>query len=196
MKLPLNVGLVDLAVLTVLFVMAVLPPRPMYASAAAKGFDDHAQFAFALGEARTIADPKDGELLADFARRLGEANYKDWAIDASVGGAKRATGAPTEWKALLAASVAYVDKLDIQAALDYGTRALEVCRGLPTGCPSWEEVRMAIYREHLDAGIKSGIDPKIDPKGFRAASENAIRSIRLNTQERENPRTPAPSPAP
>ncbi len=40
--------------------------------------------------------------------------------------------------------------------------------------------------------IKSGVDPKRDPKGFRAAGENAVRSIRLNTQERENPPSPAP----
>jgi hypothetical protein len=51
---------------------------------------------------------------------------------------------------------------------------------------------MTLYEEHLEAGVKSGVDPKRDPKGFRAAGENAVRSIRLNTQEREN----APSPAP
>lgn len=196
MKLPRNVGLVDLAIITVLFVMVVLPPRPMYASAAAKGFDDRAQFALALSEARTIADPANGELLADFSRRLGDANYKDWSIDAAVVGAKRAAGSPTEWKALLAASVAYVDKIEIRPALDYGTRALETCRALPGGCPSWEDVRMSLYQQHLDAGVQSGINPKLDPKGFRAAGENAIRSIRLNTQERENPRTPVRVPAP
>ena len=49
---------------------------------------------------------------------------------------------------------------------------------------------MTLYQEHLDAGVKSGVDPKRDPKGFRAAGENAVRSIRLNTQERENQAPP------
>lgn len=191
MKLPRSIGLVDLAVITVLIVMVVLPPREMFASPAAKG-DDAAQFALALSEARTIANPADGDKLAEFSRRLGDANYRDWAIESSVAGAAAAKGSPTEWKALLAASVAYVDKLEVAAALDYANRALATCRALPGGCPSWEEVRMALYQEHLEAGVKSGVDPKRDPKGFRAAGENAVRSIRLNTQEREN----APSPPP
>jgi len=89
-----------------------------------------------------------------------------------------------------AASVAYVDKLEVKAALDYATLALASCRALQGGCPSWEEVRMTLYQEHLDAGVKSGVDPKRDPKGFRAAGENAVRSIRLNTQERENQAPP------
>lgn len=193
MKLPSSIGLVDLAVITVLLVMVVLPAREMFASPAQKG-DDAAQFALALSEARTIADPTDGNKLGDFSRRLGDANYKDWAIEASVAGAASAKGSPTEWKALLAASVAYVDKLEVVSALDYATRALASCRALPGGCPSWEEVRMTLYQEHLDAGVKSGVDPKRDPKGFRAAGENAVRSIRLNTQERENQPSPAPAP--
>jgi hypothetical protein len=191
MKLPRTIGLVDLAVITVLIVMVVLPAREMFASPAQKG-DDAAQFALALSEARTIADPTNGDKLGDFSRRLGDANYKDWAIEASVDGAARAKGSSTEWKALLAASVAYVDKLEVKPALDYATEALSSCRTLPGGCPSWEEVRMVLYQQHLDAGVKSGVDPKRDPKGFRAAGENAVRSIRLNTQERENPPSPPP----
>lgn len=193
MKLPRSIGLVDLAVITVLIVMVVLPPREMFASPAHKG-DDAARFALALSEARTIADPTNGDKLADLSRRLGDANYKDWSIEASVDGAAAAAGSPTEWKALLAASVAYVDKLEVVPALDYATRALASCRALQGGCPSWEEVRMTLYQEHLEAGVQSGVDPKLDPKGFRAAGENAIRSIRLNTQEGERPPSPAPAP--
>ena len=50
---------------------------------------------------------------------------------------------------------------------------------------------MTLYQQHLDAGVKSGIDPRRDPKGFRAAGEAGLRSIRLNSSEKEN--TPAPS---
>jgi hypothetical protein len=190
MQLPRSIGLVDLGVLTIVFVMVVLPPRQMYASAAQKG-DDRAQFALALAEARTIAYPQDGNHVADLARRLGEAQFKDWAVEAAIDGAARAHASPTAWKALLAASVAYVDKLDVIPALDYANRALVECQARREGCPTWEEVRMRLYQQHLDAGVASGIDPRRDPAGFRAAGEGALRSIRLNTREGEQG-APAP----
>lgn len=193
MKLPRSLGLVDIAIITVVLVMVVLPARQMFASSAHKG-DEEAQFALALSEARTLAQPKDGMHAAELARRLGDANFKDWAIEVAVDGARRARGTPTEWRALLAASVAYVDRLDVVAALDYANRALTTCQAMQGGCPSWEEVRMNLYHQHLDAGVKSGIDPRHDPKGFRTAGEGAVRTIRLNTQDRENapasPRAP------
>jgi hypothetical protein len=145
----------------------------------------------AVAEARTIAHPQDGVAISDLARRLGEAEQKDWAIEAAVAGAKAAKGSPTEWKALLAASIAYVDKIEVVAALDFAGRALTTCRGLQTGCPTWEDVRMSLYQQHLDAGIKSGIDPKVDPKGFREAGERALRPIRLNSSERERSSVPS-----
>ena len=193
MKLPRSIGLVDIAIVTVVLVMIVLPARKMYASAAHKG-DDVAQFSLALSEARTMAHPTDGTQAADLARRLGDANFRDWAIEVSVDGALRARATPTEWRALLAASIAYVDRLDVKAALDYANRALNTCQAMQGGCPSWEEVRMSLYQKHLDAGVASGIDPRHDPKGFRTAGESAVRTIRLNTQDREN--SPSPPRAP
>ena len=83
MQLPRFFGLVDLGILTVIAVAVVLPPREMYASDVVKGGED-VQFKLALAEARTIARPEDGRAAEDFARMLGEANQKDWAIDASV----------------------------------------------------------------------------------------------------------------
>ena len=190
MKLPRNVGIVDLAVATVVAVLIFLPDREHYTSPLYKG-DDAAQFAVALAEARTLADPRDGAALADYTRLLGDAGYKDWSIETAVAGAKRASGSPTEWRAMLAASVAYVDKIDVKPALEYAQLALATCK--TAGCPSWEEVRMRLYEEHLSAGVRSGIDPRLDPKGFRAAGENALRSIRLKSSERERDQVqPAP----
>jgi hypothetical protein len=195
MKLPRSIGLVDLAVITVLLVMVVLPPREMYASAAAKG-DDKAQFALALSEARSVADPTNGEKVAELARRLGDANYHDWPIEAASAGATAAKGSPTEWKAQLAASVGYIDRVDVVPALQWANKALATCRALPGGCPSFEEVRMSLYVDHLDAGVKAGIDPRHNPKAFGAAGENAVRTIRLHSGEKERAPTPAPAPAP
>lgn len=188
MQLPRSIGLVDLGVFTVVLVMVVLPPREMYASAALKG-DEAAQFALALAEARTMAHPEDGARLGEYTRQLGEVGFKDWAIEAAVDGAARAQGSTTAWRALLAASVAYVDRLEVVPALDYATRALTACHEIGAACPSWEEIRMRLYQQHLDAGVKSGIDPKLDPQGFRDAAANALRTIRLNSVEREQGQT-------
>jgi hypothetical protein len=180
MALP-RFTLVDLAVATVVAVAIFLPAREMYASNAIKGDE----FALALAEARTMARPGDGVAVEDFTRKLGEAGMKDWAIEASTRLSERGKDSPTRWRSLVATSVAYVDKLDVVPALDYANRAIAACesareKGDAAACPSWDEVRMRLYQQHLDAGVKSGIDPKVDPKGFRRAGEAALRQIRIN----------------
>ena len=183
MKFSRFFGLVDLGILTLVAVALFLPAREMYASSSYKG-DDRAQFAIGLAEAQTMAHPDDGKAVDDLARRLGEAGFKDWAIEAALDGSAKMEKSPTRWRALLAASVAYVDHIDVVPALDYANRALVACEqaretGGQAACPSWEEVRMRLYHQHLDAGVKSGINPRQDPKGFRAAGEIGIRQIRL-----------------
>ncbi|HEU4612622.1 MAG TPA: hypothetical protein VFS15_11120 [Kofleriaceae bacterium] len=185
------VSLIDIPVLAVVAVAIFLPPREMYAQNVIKGDD----FGVALAEARTMASPGDGKAIEDFTRKLGDAGLKDWAIETSVRLSDRAKDSPTRWRALIAASVAYVEKLDVVPALDYANRALAACeatreRGDAAACPSWEEIRMRLYQQNLDAGVKSGIDPHVDPAGFRRAGESALRQIRLG------PARPAPPSAP
>lgn len=196
MKLPRFVGMVDLGIATVLLVALVLPAREMYAGPAFKGDDAH-QFQIALAEARTIATPRDGLAVEDLGRRLGEAGQRDWTVEATVHASDRAKDSRTRWRALLAASVAYIDRLDVVPALDYANRALSACHsaqeaGDTAACPSWEEIRMTLYQKHLDAGVKSGIDPHHDPNGFRKAGESALLQIHLGTghdKERSQPAT-------
>lgn len=176
-------SLVDIGILTLAAVALFLPPREMYASSSYKG-DEAKRFSLALAEARTIARPDDGKHVDDFARLMGEGGYKDWAVEAALDGSDRAKDSPTRWRALLAASVAFVDRVDVIPALDYANRALAACesareKGGQAACPTWEEVRIRLYHQHLDAGVKSGINPRQDPQGFRAAGESGIRQIRL-----------------
>ena len=194
MALPRFVSLIDFAVIAVVAVAIFLPAREMYASAAIKGDD----FGAALAEARTMATPGDGKAAEDFTRKLGEAGLKDWAIESAVRMSERAKESPTRWRALIAASVAYIEKLDAVAALDYANRALAACqvareKGDATACPSWEEIRMRLYQQNLDAGVKSGIDPKVDPVGFRNAGESALRHIRIGPQAPAPQGMPAPA---
>jgi hypothetical protein len=178
MELRRYVGLVDLGIATLVLVAVLLPDREMYASPAHKA-DDRTQFSLALAEARSIASPKDGAAIAAFSRKLGEAGFKDWAIENAVTSSERAKDSPTRWRALLAASLAYVDRVDAIAALDYANQALAACEASAQTCPSAEEVRMQFYQASLDAGVKSGIDPHKDPKGFRRAGEAALRQGRI-----------------
>jgi len=188
------VGIVDIGIAAVILVAILLPPREMLASAAHNGTEAE-QFALALAEARTMARPDDGAAIDDLSRRLGTAGWKDWAIEAAIRGSERAKQSPTRWRALLAASVAYVDRLDVVPALDYANRALSACEDHEAACPSWEQVRMKLYQQHLDAGVKSGIDPRRGPeaaKAFRRAGESGLRQIHLGGHDGDRA-NPAPS---
>lgn len=190
MQLSRYVGFVDLGVAVVVAVGLLLPAREMYASPAQKaGISE--QRALALAEARTMAHPDDGAAVDDFARQLGATGFKDWSIEAAVRGSDRAKASPTRWRALLAASVAYVDRLEVVPALDYANRALTTCADAGEAtCPSWEKIRMELYQRHLDAGVKSGIDPRKGPaavQAFRRAGESALRQIHLGGRDRSPP---------
>jgi hypothetical protein len=204
MPLSRYVGFIDLGIATVVLVTLVLPAREMYASSVDTGSETD-RFALALAEARTMAHPQDGLAIDDLSRRLGAAGEKDWAIEAAVRGSERARESPTRWRALLAASVAFVDRLDVIPALDYANRALSACEAHQQACPSWEQIRMKLYQEHLDAGVKSGIDPHRGPaavQAFRHAGESALRQIHLGGRSGDRGgdggdrgATPAPTPS-
>jgi hypothetical protein len=172
-------GLVDLGVTAVVAVAIFLPAREMTAQAAIKGDD----FSLALAEARTEAHPGDGAAIEDFTRRLGDAGMKDWAVESAVRMADKTKDSPTRWRALIAASVAYIEKVEAVPALDYANKAIEACleaaKTDAAACPNFELVRMQFYQQHLDAGVSAGIDPKVNPKAFREAGQSKIRQFHI-----------------
>jgi hypothetical protein len=185
------VSLVDVIVLVMTLFVLWLPPRSMTVAWAAKASDAE-RLALAAAEARAAVEPLDGALTAELARRLGAAGMEDWAVQAAARGANATPSSPSRWRALLATSVAYVERLEVKPALDYARRALAACgeaRKLDERvCPSWEEVRMDFYATHLGAAVDSGIDPRRDPRGFRKAGEAGLRMMHI--REPVNP--PAP----
>lgn len=187
MPLSRFVGLLDLGIITVVAVAIFLPAREMYASNLFAG-DEASRFAVALAEARTIARPDDGLAAEELARRLGQADLKDWAVEAAITAGERAKDSPTRWRALIAVSSAYVDKLEVVQALDYAGRALAACesareKGHAAACPAGDEIRMRLFHQHLEAGVKSGIDPRVDPAGFRKAANSALRQIYIGSRQ-------------
>jgi hypothetical protein len=192
------VDLVDLGVLTILVAAVVFPPREMNADAAISGTDDE-RFELALAEANTIAHPDVPIYVEKLSDRLGELGFKDWAIEVAVKGADRTRSSSMHWQALLATSVAYVDRLDAKSALAWAHKAFQACaKAGEAACPTWEKTRIEIYQEHLQAGVDAGIDPRRNPRAFREAGESKIRSTRIggsHDTEREAP-VPAPAPTP
>jgi hypothetical protein len=198
MRFVRYVSLVDVVTAVMVLFVLVLPARTMMAAWAASGSPEE-RYALALSEARAISDGKDGALISELARRLGQAGFRDWAVEAAARGSQAAEGSPSRWRAYLATSVAYVERLEAVPALDYAKKALAACAAARAAdervCPSWEEVRMDLYTRHLDAGVASGIDAKKHPADFRRAGEAALRTINIRPQHGEKPAPPA-TPAP
>jgi len=196
MQLRRFVGLVDLGVLTILIAAVVFPPREMYADSAIKGTEQE-RFGLALAEAEVIVHPDVPIHVDKLSDTLGQLGFKDWAIEVGVHGADRTRSSPMYWQALLATSVAYVDRLDAKNALAWATKAYQACeKAGDIACPGWEKTRMEIYRDHLQAGVDAGIDPRRNPKAFREAGETRIRSTRIGGSHDTEQQTPAPAPTP
>jgi hypothetical protein len=197
MQLRRFVGLIDIGVASVLLVAIALPAREMYAAAAQKG-PEAEQFALALAEAHSLAHPDDGAATDELSHRLGVAGFKDWALEAALRGSERARQSPSRWRALMAASVAFGDRNDAVPALDYANRALSACDEPQAACPEYERIRMTEYQRQLDAGVASGIDPRLGPeavRAFRRAGESALRQIHLGGHDADRAPTPSPGPA-
>ncbi len=188
MQLTRFVGLVDIAIIVVLAVFVILPPRPQYMAPAIPGPEEK-QFALALAEARTIARPTDGTAVDDLVTKLSEAGQKDWAIDFGVLASDRMKDQPDRWKALMATSTVFVARFDVAPGLDYANRALTACDSAqskdPAACPSPDQVRMQLYTANLTASVKSGFNPRTERDKFQKAGESALLQIHLDPPDRE-----------
>lgn len=184
MRITAYLSLVDLTVAVVVAIAVLLPPRPQEAAAAAK-VDADAQWALARTEARLLAQPGDPTAAVELSRRLREAKLLDWAIEVPELAVRDAGEDPARWRAMLATSAAYAERLDVDKAFAWADQALRTCAQAGAACPSWEQVRVELYARHLEGGIKSGIDPRKDPDGFRRAGEQTLRQIRLQSPKQE-----------
>jgi hypothetical protein len=191
------VSIVDIVVVVVAAVAIFLPARPLEGVSAAKGADDM-RFQLAAAEARVRARPDDGRSAEELSRTLLDAIEYDFAVEAPATAA-RARGmrpSPTRWRAQVAASKAYAELRDVRNALEWARDALASCHDVGDACPAWEEVRLNLYAQTLEAGIESGIDPKVDPDGFRRAGEKGLHMVHVsgNPLLTPPPAPPAPSP--
>lgn len=196
MKFLRLVSVVDIAVVGVAAFAIGLPPRTMEAAPASRLRGDDTVSA-ALQEARAIAHPEDGKAIAAASQYMSDGGYRDWAVEMPRALSERDKSSPVRWQALRAVSAAYLDRFELGFALDYANRAIAACENAgPEACPAWDGIRMDLFAKHLDAGIKSGINPHRDPAGFAKAAGDSVRHIRLTSKAGMGGPTPAPSPKP
>ncbi|HEX7702558.1 MAG TPA: hypothetical protein VF403_17585, partial [Kofleriaceae bacterium] len=53
-------------------------------------------------------------------------------------------------------------------------------------CPDPDQLRMRLYQGNLEAGVKSGIDPRQDRHGFMKAGEKALLEIHLEHRDKDS----------
>ena len=193
MKFLRLVSVVDIAVVGVAAFAIGLPPRTMEAAPASRLRGDETVSA-ALQEARAIAHPEDGKAVAAASQFMSDGGYRDWAVEMPRALSERDKASPVRWQALRAVSAAYLDRFELGFALDYANRAIAACESAgPEACPAWDSIRMELFAKHLDAGIKSGINPHRDPAGFSKAAGDSVRHIRLTPKAGMGGPTPAPA---
>jgi hypothetical protein len=187
------ISIVDLGVAGVIAVALFLPARVMIASNPSRSRSAAHDEQMGLLEARSIAHPEDGAIAAAASQALSTAGYRDWAVELPVAVSKLAMQSPSRWQALRAASIAHLDRFEAGPALEYAQYAVAACDiAGPEGCPSWDQTRLELFAKHLEAGVRSGINPKKDPAGFNAAGGAGVRSFRTTDRAgKNNPTLPA-----
>lgn len=171
-------SLADVTVTIVVLVALFLPPRALSAASVGK-FDAEGRRQVAFAEARVAVNPGDGRAAYDLARQWSDAKEVDWAIQAAGVAVTRSQGSPTHWRALYALSMAHIDRYEAKEALAYANEALAACdAAAATSCPNHEQAHVELQQRYLDAGVRSGINPRRDPKAFVEAANAGLRQVR------------------
>jgi hypothetical protein len=180
-----RVGLLDLSAVGVVIFAVVLPTpsrkiHGLYGEAQAARSDE-----IAAAQADLARDRQDRGALARLTDLLAYAGQSDWALRTT--GAAHQLESPTRWRAALAVATAHAERLDAKEARDWAAKALADCDAPGAECPDHERVRIDLYVTALDAGLASGIDPKGDPEGFKAAIDSATPIIKVGGKKYDRP---------
>jgi hypothetical protein len=184
--MKLRVGLLDIAGAGVAITLLVLPPPakkvfPVYDKGSLAQ-----PAAIATAEAAIARDAHDFVALGRYVDLLAEAGQSDQALRAA--GAAYAEDHPGRWRAALAVAAVHADLLDAKNAYAWAEKALVACDAPGSDCgPEHERVRIDLYARALKAGIDSGIDPKVDPEGFKHAIDSATPMIRVGGRKNHPP---------
>lgn len=171
MRFP-RIGLIDISAVLVVVVAIVLPER---GATVTGGYDRHVRegledkrAAIAAAQSELAVSPGDGTAADRLASLLTSMGQHDMALRAA--GHAAAQSGPDAWRSHLAVSSTHAERIEIREAHRHGNLALEACRKAASHCPDYEEVRLRLYVEQLDAGLQAleaGVDPRLEPEAFR-----------------------------
>jgi hypothetical protein len=203
-----RVGILDLCATIVVLAVILLPERSVTVGHAYEP-DPERLRAIALEQARLAIDPGNDEAADQLAQLLTDVGQTDWAVQVASAAAK--SSERVSWRALLAVSTAHAERIEVTEAHRFAMLALDACLAAgPELCPADERERLSLYFSQLDAGVKSGFNPRIDPVGYHRAVLAAMRIVRFRgstseqrdeqpaprTNEPKDPNLPSgPSPA-
>jgi hypothetical protein len=186
-----RVGILDLCATIVVLAVIVLPERSVTVGHAYEPDPERVR-AIALEQARLAMDPANDEAADRLAELLTEVGQTDWAVQVASSAAK--SSERVSWRALLAVSIAHAERIEVVEAHRFAMLALDACLASgPEQCPADERERLSLYFSQLDAGVKSGINPRIDPAGYHRAVLAAMRIVRFRSPNSEL-RDPPPAP--
>lgn len=170
-----RVGLLDVCAAVLVLIVLVMPGRDLHVGTGYRHVEAAALPTVLADVAQAQADvlvaPGDGGAAERLAQILGTrpVDQHDQALRVAGEAAGRA-GSPTRWRALLAASSAHADRIELKPAHRLALEALAACEAPDAACPAHEVVRLRLYAEQLDVGVQAmaaGADPRVEPERFR-----------------------------
>ncbi|MBI4510797.1 MAG: hypothetical protein HY698_14280 [Deltaproteobacteria bacterium] len=179
--MALRVGLIDIGAAGVVLV-AILLPAPDQKIEQIFAAESALAEEIATAQADLARGPQRGATVERLAGLLVMAGQSDWAIRAAADVAAR-DDARDRWRASLAVSAAHVERWEISPAHEWAQKALEACNVGSEECPVYEHVRLMTYARALEAGVRSGIDPRTDPRAFEDAVRRELPTIRVQKPE-------------
>ena len=115
-----RVSILDLTAAIIVFVVIVLPDRSFSVSHAYTPEPEGDQLErIALYQARLAADPGDTVAAEKLAELLVEVDQEDWAVQ--VAGEASRHSEDSAWRALLAVSVAHINRFEVHQAYEYAS---------------------------------------------------------------------------
>ena len=183
--MPFRVSIFDLTAAVIVLVVVILPPRDFTVSHAyVAGGGDLQEIA--RYQARLAVAPGDVEAASKLAEFMTDEGLSDWALQVAAEAARRSE--TESWRALLAVAIAHTERVEIGLAHKYAQLALAECTRLgPELCPRDQKVRISIYSNQLEVGVKSGIDPRLDPRAYERAVMQQMRIIRVRGATPDEP---------
>ncbi len=172
----MRVGLLDIAAAGAL-AAALLLPAPTREVVPLFRNDTSLVAPLQEAQADALRTPHDARAAARLADLLVRARETDWAVAVATAAAREAS--PGRWRAMVAASAAFTDRLELAPAYAWADHALQACDEPGSDCAEMERGRLDMYVIALRAAVQSGIDPAKNPKAFEEVVRKAVPLIRL-----------------